>query len=65
MGIKRAAAEVQTSKVDAWFKDAAVGMKHGVQICGKTGERHLNRGLNKLTRMGRFCKLYTFQYDFN
>lgn len=46
-GIKGAATEAQASQEDPWFKDASVGTKRGLQICGKTGEHHINRGLNK------------------
>lgn len=46
-GVKGAATEVQASQEDPWFKDASVGTKRGLQICRKTGEQHINRGLNK------------------
>lgn len=65
MGIKGAAAQVQTSNGDAWFPDAAVRTKCGAQTEGKTGEHHSERGFNKLTHTGGCCKLYTFKYDYN
>lgn len=39
--------------------------RQNVEGRGRTGERHLNRELNKLTYMDGFCKLYIFEYDYN